>query len=752
MTRVFAYLNMIKAGFTHFNELNPCFLLATGLFQGILFFLLPCSYFIYLSIVLLSLLLLSLSLKLFMKFIFSFIIGILVFLFFDSTPDDSYLRLIPKHGDCGALISAVVNDASATGDDIPWLSNPKYIVADICSLKFSSSDDERFASGKLLLVLPCEAPIFGYGDELSLEGAFEEPDSRKYGKLLSFKDHLRAKGIHRIFKIRKLEVIKKMSDNPIFTEIGKYSFFKLLKLRNFLLKNIANGMRDEDKRIFASLFFGCRQGLSYEQKQKFRKSGVMHIFAISGLHVGMLALNLLLIFFFLPFRIRYIVVTALLFLYVLSTGLQPSALRAFIMISIWAFHRVFLRSISPLNTVFVAFAFSLSFNPMNIFSVGFHYSFIITIFLIVSWQSGKKWIQIFNTNIMFIPSPSGKYLFFHSLKNKFLNTVFTSIVCCLASSGINVLHGNLFIPGAFFANLVILPFVWLLFLVASVNFFFSFFSHCFSIVQEGVLEVIIFLSSVAADWSGAFFPPRIYWCLIIIYFVALFFLLNSKSVKAFLLSFSTIFFLLFLFSNYSIFRATENYAVIIYGGTNGAETLICLPKYKKDNVVMNVGSYEKAKAIISIFRQKGINQIDYLIFSGTDKNSCKGASLLFSALRIDKILIPYSARDGYDYKKTIMLAEKNRIPVFVIKKTHLPGGFNFKSYNLNFSIQNGSHSINLQVPELHLGIRSEKKPGFPRIINISLNGEKVVLKLKNSLHMYKRELCSSVGRSENAIP
>lgn len=70
------------------------------------------------------------------------------------------------------------------------------------------------------------------------------------------------------------------------------------------------------------MLFGCRQGIEYQTRLDFIRSGTIHILTVSGLHIGMFAGVMFLLLAFLPFRMRCVIVPLLTALYALSTGLQ----------------------------------------------------------------------------------------------------------------------------------------------------------------------------------------------------------------------------------------------------------------------------------------------------------------------------------------------------------------------------------------------------------------------------------------------
>jgi len=110
-------------------------------------------------------------------------------------------------------------------------------------------------------------------------------------------------------------------------------------LRSGFLGRIRN-MGNSSAPLLEALLLGIRDDLNLFEKELFKKSGCMHILALSGMHLGILTgmLYLLLGLFMNKSVSSYIAVgTAL--LYVLLTGCRPSLMRAAVMVVLaWVGH------------------------------------------------------------------------------------------------------------------------------------------------------------------------------------------------------------------------------------------------------------------------------------------------------------------------------------------------------------------------------------------------------------------------------
>lgn len=136
--------------------------------------------------------------------------------------------------------------------------------------------------------------------------------------------------------------------------------------------------------VLRALLLGDRSRVTDVQRDRFAKTGLMHLLAVSGLHVflvGMVLYALLrpvLMRFGLRWRTvevaRAVLTVLVLGGYMLLTGGRPSVVRAVIMGVLFIGGIVFQRSAHPLNTLGVAALVLLAVRPAALFDVGFQLS------------------------------------------------------------------------------------------------------------------------------------------------------------------------------------------------------------------------------------------------------------------------------------------------------------------------------------------------------------------------------------------
>ena len=137
--------------------------------------------------------------------------------------------------------------------------------------------------------------------------------------------------------------------------------------------------------LACAMLLGARDYLSKPRREAFFVTGTIHLLAISGLHVGILAG----VFFFVMRRTNLcsdrtllIVIAVLTLAYAIITEGKPPVLRASVMVWIVCLARAFHRDGFALNSLSAAALLILVISPAQLFQVGFHLSFLAVIALL----------------------------------------------------------------------------------------------------------------------------------------------------------------------------------------------------------------------------------------------------------------------------------------------------------------------------------------------------------------------------------
>jgi len=242
--------------------------------------------------------------------------------------------------------------------------------------------------------------------------------------------------------------------------------------------------------VLKALVLGYRKQVPAETLDQFRRTGSLHIFAISGLHVGIVGLLLAIVLkaIGIPRDWFGVWLLPLLFLYVLSTGMKSSALRALAMAGVFVLAPMFRRRPDLPTSVAVAVVLLLVFQPLELMAVGFIFSFVVVAGIVMVFSALPE-------NVL-----KGGWLRSYSI-----SLVVTSFAASLASIPLAALFFGMFSPISLVGNLVVVPLTFFIVLSGWLSILLpvaaSFFNHAAVVLINLLLGVVEKLDQVpGACW------------------------------------------------------------------------------------------------------------------------------------------------------------------------------------------------------------------------------------------------------------
>ena len=298
-----------------------------------------------------------------------------------------------------------------------------------------------------------------------------------YGKL-GYKENGKYEGYFLVKSIKEYE-------NIYFVELEDIKSTKIED--NFLekyLQTIFNRAEEdysyEIKNINRAILLGDNTRIKKDLKDKIRYIGLSHIFAMSGLHIGLV----IAIFYFIfkktikNKRLIEVLLLISITLYYISVKESPSFTRAYIMAIVYLLGKLFYEKVDLGKTLFISAIVSILINPTVIFSVSFQLSYgamiaIIYIFPYIRKINYKKFkildYILFTTTIQIFLMPITVY-YFNTIQ--FLSVISNLILLPLASFYIIVNYIALFLEN-FYLSFLFKPIIEILYkvLIYLINFF-----------------------------------------------------------------------------------------------------------------------------------------------------------------------------------------------------------------------------------------------------------------------------------------
>ncbi len=230
--------------------------------------------------------------------------------------------------------------------------------------------------GPVLVSTPGQPdPGFHAGRRVAVSGVLRLPPLPQAPRLFNYREHLALRGIHRELRA-PTSLDWQLLDPETATGLPWADRFQA-----WARATLARGSPEEDDalRLLWAMTLGWKTALVDEVEEPFLRSGTMHVFAISGLHVALIAnvlvqaLRLLLV----PRFLAGIIVLPAIWLYVAATGWQSSAVRSAVMSSILLASWMFSRPVDLLNSLATAAFGVLAWDPSQLFQAGFQLSFAV---------------------------------------------------------------------------------------------------------------------------------------------------------------------------------------------------------------------------------------------------------------------------------------------------------------------------------------------------------------------------------------
>jgi competence protein ComEC len=559
------------------------------------------------------------------------------------------------------------------------------------------------AEGHLLVFLKENGQPLRIGDRLRFRCAlyrprgFNNPGSFSYERYLAFE---------------RIYAIGSVSEEKGWVKIGKgFKNPGLLKIeewrdhiRNFLEKE--TGL--EPSAVLKALVLGEQENIPEEVKDQFASTGTAHLLAISGDHLGIVALLSFSFLIWIFKRSEFLLLSIsvkkwaagltipCILLYTFIAGGGISVVRAAIMVILFFLSILFSRERNLLYTLALAAFLILLFSPPSLFDVSFQLSFLAV--LSILYLVPRILRQLKQEEIPFVQQALWKRI----IQNYVRISLVVTVAAILGTTPLVALHFNRISLIGFVTNLFFIPWVGFLIvplsLLASLTSFFLY-PIAVLLIRLCNLLTVILLKGVALFAS---FPFASHFVSTPTPFeIVLFYLLLLSAVylrkKSMRYLFLGICFLLVSDIAYwnveKFFRKDLTITFIDVG--HGDSILIEFPRGKRmlvDGGGLREDRFDIGKSVIAPFLWKRkIRRIDTLVLTHPDPDHLKGLTFIASHfsigefwdngirgdseayLQLEKVLlekkIKWLSLDGEAPPRIV-----NGVRVFVLNPPHAPAG------------------------------------------------------------------------------
>ncbi len=354
----------------------------------------------------------------------------------------------------GRLCATPVFRSMERGSNLVWRS-----VAEVEVVELQTKFGRQAACGRVQVNTPgiLDPEYFG-GRSVFVEGVLHRPPGPEVVGLFDYRRHLDLRGIHYQLTAdsgtdwRLDSAASGASRRPLSD-----------RFMSWARATLAKGLDENEPEVRSlwAMVLGWRSAVTEEVSEPLKHSGTLHVFAISGLHVALIAAILvqLLRVIRVPRAISGIVLIPGLWCYAMLTGWQASAVRATIMMSViiagWALNR----PSDLLNSLAGAGLIALMWDPLQLFQASFQLSFavVLSIALVGPVLQALR-LRLLETD-PFLPEELRPWWrrWMDSPIHHVSNGLAVSIAAWVGSLPLIATYFHLVTPVSLLANLVIVP-------------------------------------------------------------------------------------------------------------------------------------------------------------------------------------------------------------------------------------------------------------------------------------------------------
>jgi competence protein ComEC len=332
-----------------------------------------------------------------------------------------------------------------------------------------------------ILVVTSKDMEVSYGDQIRVSGVLETPENfiTNSGKEFNYERYLANQDIYFIIKNGEIEVL---SHNH-----GSTLQALLYKFRDAFMKNIGTVIAPPESDLADGLILGARGGFDTDTRNEFISTGTIHIIALSGYNVTIVAEGVMKVFgIIFASTVSIIFGILIIILFILLAGASSTAIRAGIMAVIALIARMTGRTYGAGRALVIAALVMVAYDPRVLTDISFQLSFIATFGVLFITPKTIRWVK-------FLPSRFG-----------FRELVATTIAATIAVLPILLYTTGILSIVSLPANILILPLIPLTMFASFLVGVFGFisyiislpFAHVAHLLLSYILSIIHFFASL----------------------------------------------------------------------------------------------------------------------------------------------------------------------------------------------------------------------------------------------------------------
>ena len=425
-----------------------------------------------------------------------------------------------------------------------------------------------------------------YGVSLKIKGELEVPSNNTIPNTFNYKKYLLNKGIRYRLVIDSIVVI----DN----NIGVI----------YSLKNIINNRIDniDNTGYMKAFILGIKDDIDDEVYTSYQKIGITHLFALSGMHVGLLSGIILKILKKGSIIKKYILINIILVIYGFIVGYPSSIKRCILFFIFNSINKIFKLDISTFKILLLVIFSLIIYEYKIIYDIGFIYS-ICTVGGIILCNNyinhDNKLISSFRLSVV-----------------AFIFSLPISLSSFYEVNLLSIIYNMIFVP---YVSIIVYPLSLISFIIPGLSFIFSLSVKLLEVCSSYLSTIRYF--SIYLDFNMLE---------IIIYYLVTIFMFYKNEYRL------SILLILIVIIDIMIPYLDCNGYVYFFDVGQGDSSLVISP-YRKDIILIDTGgslNYHVSDNVISFMKSIGIRSIDLLILSHGDSDHALEVDNIFKDINI----------------------------------------------------------------------------------------------------------------------
>lgn len=311
----------------------------------------------------------------------------------------------------------------------PWASRERTVLVIKCR-RLRDGDQWLDVTGGVRVDVSGLASELRVGDEIELLGRLSLPERPRNPGEFDFAEFLRKQGVRAVMRCRSLDAVR-LLERP--DDWLTQSRRRLVDAREHCEQLLRDQLSSDTESVALALLLGSRVHMTSQQREAFVESGTMHVLAISGLNVAILAMFVCGVcrLFHLSRGLTAISVLGLVGGYAAITEAGPPVVRAALLVFLSVLGWPWDRPTHANNLLAVTALAVLCWNPTDAFNTGAQLSFLAV--AVILWLSARRGWQLEDArlaakNVETNPSEKSEAELAQELAERLPKTLFRKLV------------------------------------------------------------------------------------------------------------------------------------------------------------------------------------------------------------------------------------------------------------------------------------------------------------------------------------